>query len=184
MPGLLVNYFGQGALILDDPRTVADPFYSLVPAYLPYPMVALATTATIIASQAITSGVFSLTRQAIQLGFMPRMRIINTSAMAEGQVYIPEINAMMLVAALTLTMVFKQSENLAIIYGIAVTADMFITSLMFFLITRRAWHWPWPSPWPRPCSSGAWTARCLAPAWPSCCKAAGSRRWWACASCS
>lgn len=142
LPGLLCNYFGQGALILADPRTVADPFYSLVPPALLYPMVALATAATIIASQAIISGVFSLTRQAIQLGFMPRMRIIHTSAMAEGQVYIPEINAMMLVAALALTLVFKESEGLAGAYGIAVTADMFITSVMFFLIARRVWGWP------------------------------------------
>ncbi|MFH1033359.1 MAG: KUP/HAK/KT family potassium transporter [Pseudomonadota bacterium] len=142
LPALLCNYFGQGALILADPRAVADPFYGLVPPALLYPMVALATAATIIASQAIISGVFSLTRQAIQLGFMPRMRIIHTSAMAEGQVYIPEINAMMLIAALALTLVFRESEELAGAYGIAVTADMFITSMMFFLIARRVWTWP------------------------------------------
>jgi KUP system potassium uptake protein len=141
LPALLCNYFGQGALILADPRAVSEPFYGLVPPALLYPMVALATMATIIASQAIISGVFSLTRQAIQLGFMPRMRIIHTSAMAEGQVYIPEINAMMLVAALALTLIFKESEELAGAYGIAVTADMFITSLMFFLIARRVWGW-------------------------------------------
>jgi KUP system potassium uptake protein len=141
-PALLCNYLGQGALILADPRAAADPFYGLVPRDLLYPMVALATAATVIASQAIISGVFSLTRQAIQLGFMPRMRIIHTSAMAPGQVYIPEINAFMLTSALALTLVFKESENLAAAYGIAVTADMFITSLMYFYICRWVWGWP------------------------------------------
>jgi len=141
LPALLCNYFGQGALLLSNPKAAIDPFYSLVPPMLLYPMVALATAATIIASQAIISGVFSLTRQAIQLGFLPRMRVIHTSEMAEGQVYAPEVNVMMMMAAIALAIFFKQSENLADAYGIAVTGDMFITSVVFYFITRRIWGW-------------------------------------------
>lgn len=141
LPALLLNYFGQGALVLNDPKTATDAFYHLVPHNLLYPMVALATAATIIASQAIISGVFSLTRQAMQLGFIPRVRVLHTSSMAEGQVYAPEVNLMMLLAALLLTFYFKASENLAAAYGIAVTGDMFITSMVFFFITRQIWGW-------------------------------------------
>ena len=142
LPALLCNYFGQAALVLADPGMSEDPFYGLVPRVLLIPMVALATAATIIASQAIISGVFSLTRQAIHLGYMPRMRIIHTSEMAEGQVYLPEINYMMLVAGLLLTLGFKESENLADAYGIAVTATMFITSVMFYYVATEIWAWP------------------------------------------
>jgi KUP system potassium uptake protein len=141
LPALLLNYFGQGALVLRDPGTAADAFYHLVPQAYLYPMVALATAATIIASQAIISGVFSLTRQAMQLGFLPGVRILHTSSMAEGQVYAPDVNLVMLIAAILLTYYFKASENLAAAYGIAVTGDMFITSLVFFFITRRIWGW-------------------------------------------
>ena len=141
LPALLCNYFGQGALILHDPNTATDSFYHLVPNNLLYPMVALATVATIIASQAIISGVFSLTRQAIQLGFLPRLRILHTSAMAEGQVYVPDVNLFMLMAAIVLTLYFKASENLADAYGIAVTGTMFITSVVFYFITRQIWKW-------------------------------------------
>jgi len=141
LPALLCNYFGQGALILHDPKTATDAFYHLVPHRLLYPMVALSTVATIIASQAIISGVFSLTRQAMQLGFLPGMRVRHTSRMAEGQVYAPDVNLMMLVAAILLTLYFKTSENLADAYGIAVTGDMIITSIVFFFITRRIWGW-------------------------------------------
>ena len=141
LPALLCNYFGQGALILHDPRMATDSFYHLVPRAMLYPMVILATAATIIASQAIISGVFSLTRQAIQLGFFPRLRIVHTSGMAEGQVYIPDVNRMMMVAAIVLALYFKTSNNIADAYGIAVTTDMFITSLVFFFITRRIWGW-------------------------------------------
>jgi KUP system potassium uptake protein len=141
LPALLLNYFGQGALVLNDPRTATDAFYHLVPHALLYPMVALATAATIIASQAIISGVFSLTRQAMQLGFLPGMRVLHTSKMAEGQVYAPDVNVLMMVAAILLTLYFKASENLAAAYGIAVTGDMFITSVVFFFITRQIWGW-------------------------------------------
>lgn len=141
LPALLLNYFGQGALVLNDPRTAAVAFYHLVPHALLYPMVALATAATIIASQAIISGVFSLTRQAMQLGFLPGMRVLHTSKMAEGQVYAPDVNVLMMVAAILLALYFKASENLAAAYGIAVTGDMFITSVVFFFITRQIWGW-------------------------------------------
>ena len=104
-------------------------------------MVALATVATIIASQAIISGVFSLTRQAMQLGFLPGMRVLHTSKMAEGQVYAPDVNVLMMLAAILLTLYFKESENLADAYGIAVTGTMFITSVVFYFITRRIWGW-------------------------------------------
>lgn len=141
LPALLCNYFGQAALVITNPKYVADPFYGLVPQHLLYPMVALATAATIIASQAIISGVFSMTRQAMQLGYIPRMRIIHTSEMAEGQVYIPVVNFMMLFAAVALALGFKHSENLADAYGIAVTGDMFITTTIFFIIITKIWGW-------------------------------------------
>ena len=140
-PALVLNYFGQGALILDDPRNVENAFYGLVPQAFLYPMVALATIATIIASQAIISGVFSLTRQAIQLGFMPRMRIVHTSEMAEGQVYLPGVNRLMMVAAISLALYFKASDNLADAYGIAVTGAMLITSTVFYFVCRKIWRW-------------------------------------------
>jgi KUP system potassium uptake protein len=141
LPALLCNYFGQAALVLTNPKYIEDPFYGLVPHSLLYPMVGLATAATIIASQAIISGVFSMTKQAMQLGYIPRMRTIHTSEMAVGQVYIPVVNFMMLVAAVALALGFKQSENLADAYGIAVTGDMFITSTIYFIICRKIWGW-------------------------------------------
>ena len=141
LPALLCNYFGQGALILLKPLSAADSFFALVPHSLLYPMVLLATMATIIASQAIISGVFSLTRQAVQLGFLPRMRVLHTSAMAEGQVYLPDVNVIMMLAAIALTIHFKASDNLADAYGIAVTGTMLITSVIFYFISRRIWGW-------------------------------------------
>ena len=141
LPALVLNYFGQGAVILHDPAKAEAPFFSLVPHALLYPMVVLATIATIIASQAIISGVFSLTRQAIQLGFLPRMRVVHTSGMAEGQVYLPDVNALMMVAAIAITLHFKASDNLADAYGIAVTGTMLITSVIFYFICRWVWGW-------------------------------------------
>ncbi len=141
LPALLLNYFGQGALILHDPSNAGDPFFCLVPRDFLYPMVALSTAAAIIASQAIISGVFSLTRQAVQLGFLPRMRVVHTSEMAEGQVYLPDVNALMMVAAIALTIYFKASDNLADAYGIAVTGTMLITSALFYFISRWIWGW-------------------------------------------
>ena len=141
LPALLLNYFGQGALILLDSSKAGEPFFGLVPHALLYPMVLLSTVATIIASQAIISGVFSLTRQAIQLGFLPRMRVVHTSGMAEGQVYLPDVNFLMMVAAIVLTLYFKSSDSLADAYGIAVTGTMLITSVVFYFISRWIWQW-------------------------------------------
>ena len=141
LPALLLNYFGQGALILLNPSMAGEPFFGLVPKVLLYPTVLLATAATIIASQAIISGVFSLTRQAIQLGFLPRMRVVHTSGMAQGQVYLPDVNFLMMAAAIVLTLHFKNSDALADAYGIAVTGTMLITSVVFYFILRWIWHW-------------------------------------------
>jgi KUP system potassium uptake protein len=144
LPGLVLNYFGQGALLLQHPELVeVNPFYALVPRSLLYPMVALATMATIIASQAMISGVYSLTQQAIQLGFTPRMHIIHTSEQTKGQIYMPTVNWMLLIACLSLVLAFKESTRLAAAYGIAVTATMAITSFIYFKVTSIKWHWPW-----------------------------------------
>jgi len=142
LPALLLNYFGQGALLLADPEKSFNPFYGLVPGVLLYPMVALATMATVIASQAMISGVFSLTQQAVQMGFCPRIRIVNTSAYTKGQIYLPGVNNAMMVACLGLVLAFKSSSGLAAAYGIAVTIDMTITSIFFFFVMSMLWRWP------------------------------------------
>ncbi|HKQ68013.1 MAG TPA: KUP/HAK/KT family potassium transporter [Polyangiaceae bacterium] len=142
MPALLLNYFGQGALVLEDPKAATNPFYALVPSPLIYPMVALSTMATIIASQALISGAYSLTRQAIQLGFFPRVTIVHTSTEAEGQIYIPEINAALAVACIWLVLSFKESSALASAYGIAVTGTMSITSIIYYVVLTETWKWP------------------------------------------
>jgi KUP system potassium uptake protein len=142
LPALLLNYFGQGALVLEDPAAGANPFYAMVPPSLIYPMVALSTMATIIASQALISGAFSLTRQAIQLGFFPRVTIVHTSGESEGQIYIPEINSALMVACVWLVLTFKESTALAAAYGIAVTGTMSITSIIYYLVLTHTWHWP------------------------------------------
>jgi len=142
MPALMLNYFGQGALLLAHPDMAFNPFYALVPPALLYPMVFLATAATVIASQAMISGVFSLTQQAVQLGFCPRIRIINTSAETKGQIYLPGVNNAMMLACLGLVLAFRSSSGLAAAYGIAVTIDMTISSLFFFFIAHLRWGWP------------------------------------------
>lgn len=141
LPCLVINYFGQGAKILSNPNAVSNPFYALIPKDLIYPMVGLATMAAIIASQAIISGVFSLTRQAIQFGYCPRMHVRHTSESTEGQIYIPEVNWVMMVVCVMLVIVFKKSDNLAGAYGIAITATMGITSFLFYLVMRKVWKW-------------------------------------------
>jgi len=145
-PSLLINYFGQGALLLLNPRAVENPFYLMAPTWALYPLVVLATLATVIASQAIISGAFSLTRQAIQLGYLPRMRIIHTSAREIGQVYMPAVNWMLMVATIGLVVTFRASTRLAGAYGVAVTMTMVITTLLAYQVTRHVWHWPtWAS---------------------------------------
>jgi KUP system potassium uptake protein len=141
MPSLLLNYLGQGALVLEHEDTASNPFFGMVPTSLIYPMVALSTMAAIIASQAMISGAFSLTRQAIQLGFFPRVTIVHTSGKAEGQIYIPEINAALMVACLCLVLVFQRSTALASAYGIAVTGSMTITSITYYVVVTQAWGW-------------------------------------------
>jgi KUP system potassium uptake protein len=148
LPGLVLNYYGQGALLFYNPDVLisGNPFYALAPKSLLYPLVTLSTIATIIASQAMISGVYSLTQQAIQLGFLPRMHIIHTSEQARGQIYMPTVNWLLMIACLTLVLTFRESSRLAAAYGIAVTATMAITSFMYFEVTRLRWRWPlWQS---------------------------------------
>lgn len=141
-PALLLNYFGQGALLLDHPEFNVNPFYGTVPSPLLYPMVGLSTVATVIASQALISGVFSLTQQAVQLGFCPRLHIVHTSYEMRGQIYIPSINYFLMVACMGVVLGFRSSSGLAGAYGIAVTGTMIITSLLYFLVIIKNWHWP------------------------------------------
>ena len=140
-PGLLLNYFGQGALYLEQGRLVNNPFFGLSEGPLLIPMIVLATLAAIIASQALISGAFSLTNQAVQLGYLPRMTVVHTSSKHEGQIYIPEINWAFMVACVALVLAFKSSTNLAAAYGIAVTGLFMITSYLIFLVCRRNWGW-------------------------------------------
>ncbi len=141
-PSLLLNYFGQGALLLSNPDFAPNPFYGLVPRPLLYPMVGLSTVATVIASQAMISGAFSLTRQAVQLGYFPRVTIVHTSEVTEGQIYIPEINWVMMIVCIALVLVFRGSSGLAGAYGVAVTANMGLTSVVYFFVATETWNWP------------------------------------------
>jgi KUP system potassium uptake protein len=141
-PALLVNYFGQGALLLRYPEAVENPFYLLAPDWFLAPMVVLATGATVIASQAVISGAFSLTRQAIQLGLLPRMKIQHTSAREEGQIYIALVNWLLLVGVVFLVLEFRSSTGLAAAYGLAVTGAMIVDSLLVGAVMTLMWHWP------------------------------------------
>ena len=140
-PSLLLNYFGQGALLLRDPALADNPFYRMVPDWALYPAVVMASLATVIASQAVISGVFSLTRQAVQLGFLPRTRIIHTSSEEVGQIYIPSVNWLLLAATVTLVVGFRRSTNLASAYGIAISVTMIITTLLAYVVSRHCWGW-------------------------------------------
>ena len=140
-PCLMLNYMGQGALMIGDPSTVSNPFFLMAPDSLRLPLVVLATLATIIASQAVISGAFSVIQQAVQLGFLPRLRILHTSAKAVGQVYIPAVNWTLLAMVLLLVVTFKESSNLASAYGIAVTGTMIITTVMLAFLVFDVWKW-------------------------------------------
>ena len=140
-PALLLNYFGQGALLLERPEAVSNPFFAMVPSAWLYPMVGLATVATVVASQALISGAFSLTRQAVQLGYLPRVTVVHTSGKTEGQIYIPEVNRLLMVACVALVLNFRASSNLAAAYGIAVTGTMGITSILSYWVARDRWGW-------------------------------------------
>ncbi|MGN6226355.1 MAG: potassium transporter Kup [Dyella sp.] len=145
LPALVLNYFGQGALILHDPGAIANPFYHLVPRALLYPMIALATAATVIASQAVISGAFSMTREAMQLGYVPRMQVVHTSHEMSGQVFVPWINRTLLVLIVLAVVGFRSSDNLGSAYGIAVTGTMVITTLLALIVARRQWGWSVPA---------------------------------------
>jgi len=141
LPSLVLNYFGQGALLLRNPQAVQSPFYLLAPEWALYPLVALSTAATIIASQAVISGAFSIAQQAIQLGYLPRMDVQHTSAKEFGQIYVPSINWTLLVAVIALVLSFGSSMNLAAAYGIAVTGTMVVTTFLAYVVARQIWRW-------------------------------------------
>lgn len=141
LPSLLLNYFGQGALLIHHPEAAANPFFNLAPRALLWVLIPIATAATIIASQAVISGAFSLSRQAVQLGYCPRVQIEHTSAEQIGQIYLPAVNWALMLATIALVISFGSSSNLAAAYGIAVTSTMVITTLLLFLVARYIWHW-------------------------------------------
>jgi KUP system potassium uptake protein len=144
MPSLVLNYFGQGALLLANPLAIKNPFYLLAPQWGLIPLVALATCAAVIASQAVISGAFSLTRAAVQMGYCPRLKILHTSERQIGQIYIPFINWTLFVAVLMLVLGFRRADNLGGAYGIAVTLAMLIDSVLIYVVMRRIWHWKRP----------------------------------------
>jgi KUP system potassium uptake protein len=141
LPSLTLNYFGQGALVIADPKTIENPFFLMFPEWALIPMVGLATVATVIASQAVITGAYSLTRQAIQLGLMPRFEIQHTSEVHSGQIYIPKINLMLFLAVMLLVLLFRSSSALASAYGIAVTGTMVVTAMMGFVVIWKVWKW-------------------------------------------
>lgn len=141
LPALTLNYFGQGALILINPENIKNPFYLMAPEFLVIPLIVLATLAAIIASQAVITGAFSVSRQALQLGFLPRMHVEHTSENQEGQIYLPRINWLLMIAVMALVVIFKSSGNLAGAYGIAVTGDMVISTLLASFVFYEVWKW-------------------------------------------
>jgi KUP system potassium uptake protein len=143
LPALLLNYLGQGALLLEHPEHVGNPFFQMAPSWALYPLVALSTAATVIASQALITGVFSITQQATMLGLLPRMNVQHTSAVERGQIYVPIMNWMLMVATISLVIGFKSSSNMAAAYGVAVTLTMMLTTLLVALLAHRAWGFRW-----------------------------------------
>jgi KUP system potassium uptake protein len=143
LPALTINYLGQGALVLANPKAIANPFFLLYPDWALLPMVGLATAATVIASQAVITGAYSITRQAIQLGLLPRLEIRHTSATQAGQIFMPRVNTLLLVGVLLLVLLFGSSSALASAYGIAVSGTMVVTAMMAIVVISKSWHWPW-----------------------------------------
>ena len=143
-PPLVLNYFGQGAFLLGNETVVNAPFFLLAPGWAQLPMTVLATAATVIASQAVITGAYSVASQAAQLGYLPRLRVAHTSASSIGQIYVPWINGFLMVAVLILVFAFRSSAALGYAYGMAVTGTITITTLLFFYIARNRWHWPLP----------------------------------------
>ncbi|MGQ0815175.1 MAG: potassium transporter Kup [Gemmatimonadota bacterium] len=144
LPALLLNYFGQGALLIRNPEAVSNPFFLMAPGWALYPVVLIATAATVIASQALISGSYSLTMQAVQLGYSPRVEIDHTSAEEKGQIYIPAINFALMISCIGLVLGFQTSSRLAAAYGVAVTTTMVATSILFFVVVRERWKWSLP----------------------------------------
>ena len=144
LPALLLNYFGQGALLMTQPGAIENPFYRMTPAWALYPVVCIATAATVIASQALISGAFSLTMHAVQLGYLPRVTIEHTSARERGQIYIPAVNWLLMLACIGLVLGFRSASHLAAAYGVAVTTTMVITTVLFFVVARERWRWRLP----------------------------------------
>lgn len=142
LPCLTLNYLGQGAMILDNPGASENPFWSMVPQGIYWPMLALATAATVIASQAVITGAFSVTQQAVQLGLLPRIQILNTSESQAGQIYVPAVNTLLMVGVLVLLVVFQSSHNLTAAYGVAVTGTMLVNTLMSWSVITKKWNWP------------------------------------------
>ena len=142
LPALTLNYFGQGALLLRHPDAAINPFFKMTPAWTLFPLVILATAAAVIASQAIISGAFSLTMQAIQLGYIPRLKVNYTSEKIIGQIYVPVVNWALMLSCIGLVLGFGSSSNLAAAYGVAITTTMLITTILFYVVARRRWHWP------------------------------------------
>jgi KUP system potassium uptake protein len=142
LPALILNYLGQGALVLGRPAAIGNPFFLMCPSWALWPLVLLSTVATVIASQAVITGAFSITRQAVQLGLLPRFDIRHTSGEMAGQIYLPRVNWLLLIAVLLLVVIFKSSSALAAAYGVAVTATMITTSVMAFFVFWKRWHWP------------------------------------------
>ncbi|HEX7685285.1 MAG TPA: potassium transporter Kup [Trinickia sp.] len=141
MPALVLNYFGQGALLLNEPKAIANPFYLMTPDWATLPLVVLSTVATVIASQAVISGAYSLTSQAIQLGYVPRMKILHTSDLSIGQIYVPVVNWLLLFVIIIVVLGFKSSDSLAAAYGIAVTTTMVITTVLVCVVMVKVWNW-------------------------------------------
>ncbi|MEP6955264.1 MAG: potassium transporter Kup [Chthoniobacterales bacterium] len=142
LPALTLNYLGQGALLLVEPEATVNPFFRMTPSWALFPLVLLATAAAVIASQAIISGAFSLTMQAIQLGYIPRLKVNYTSARVIGQIYVPVVNWALMLASIGLVLGFRTSSHLAAAYGVAITTTMLITTALFYVVARKRWHWP------------------------------------------
>jgi KUP system potassium uptake protein len=142
LPALMLNYFGQGALLLRDPEAISNPFYLLAPRWFLYPLLIIATLATIVASQALISGAFSLAQQSVQLGFSPRLTIVHTSEVEHGQIYVPEVNKALMIGTLLIVVGFRSADALGAAYGIAVTGTMAITTVLYAVVARTQWNWP------------------------------------------
>jgi len=140
-PALMINYSGQGALLLIDPSAVENPFYRMVPTWGLYPLIGLATVAAVIASQAVITGVFSIARQAMLLGYLPRFQINHTSESQQGQIYIPFFNWVLLIAIILLVLTFQNSSNLAAVYGIAITMTMICDAVLLLVVAHKIWGW-------------------------------------------